>query len=171
MVKWFGALCIFLSSGWLGMEISRKMAERTRQLRLFIAALESLEAEILFGHFHLQAASQRIAKQIEKPIGTFFELFANKLAKDDVTAKEAWKESLEEHWNQTALSKAEWEILLQFGETLGRHDINQQQKQIRLAIHHLGREEKESYRRQSTYGKIANNIGFLSGLLLILLLL
>jgi len=171
MIKLIGALCIFLACGFCGMEISKRMAERTKQLRLFIAALESLEAEIVYGHSLLHDASRRIASQLEGPVSNIFRFFSDKLVREETTAKNAWKESLDKYWKKSALKTAEYEILLQFGETLGRHDLEQQQKHIRLAITHLEREEKESYRRQTTYGKIANNFGFLSGLLVILLLI
>jgi len=171
MVKLIGALCILIASGFIGMEISRSLAERTKQLRQFISALESLEAEILFGHAHLPEASMRISRQFDHPIGRIFQSFSENLESEETTAKEAWKKSLMEHWKSTALKTNELDILLQFGETLGRHDRYQQQKHIRLAVTHLERLEKESYQRQTTYGKIANNMGFLSGILLILLLL
>ena len=59
----------------------------------------------------------------------------------------------------------------QFGETLGRHDRVSQQKQIMLTLTHLEREENEARDRQIRYEKMVKNIGFLTGLLLIILLL
>jgi stage III sporulation protein AB len=57
-------------------------------------------------------------------------------------------------WNRTAFKTTELEILKQFGETLGKHDLVQQQKQIRLALTHLEREEEDEAReKQASYGK------------------
>ena len=59
----------------------------------------------------------------------------------------------------------------QFGETLGKHDRIQQQKQIQLALTHLTREEVEAREKQASYGKMFKNLGFLSGLFIIILLM
>jgi stage III sporulation protein AB len=59
----------------------------------------------------------------------------------------------------------------QFGETLGRHDRFSQQKQIMLTLTHLEREEGNSIESQAKYEKMVKSLGFLSGLLLIILLI
>ena len=89
----------------------------------------------------------------------------------ETTVRDAWEESLKEIWGKTALKKGEFEIMKQFGETLGRHDRVSQQKQIMLTLTHLEREENEARDRQFKYEKMVKNIGFLTGLLLIILLL
>src|SRR5690606_5116679 len=99
-----------------------------------------------------------------------FDTFADHLIQRDIRAKEAWEFSLQEIWKKTALKKAELDILLQFGENLGRHDLEQQQKQIRLALTHLEREEKEAEEIQKSYGRMYRSLGILAGLLLTLLL-
>ena len=52
----------------------------------------------------------------------FFYKFGNKLNSSETTVRDAWEESLKEIWGKTALKKGEFEIMKQFGETLGRHD-------------------------------------------------
>ncbi|REJ27196.1 MAG: stage III sporulation protein SpoAB [Caldibacillus debilis] len=171
MIKITGALMILLATSWIGFELSRRYAERSSQLRLLRSALQSLEAEIMYGHAPLHEASRRIAKQLRAPVSELFAAFAGKLLQKDTTVKEAWEESLSEVWKRTALEKNEYEILRQFGETLGKHDKIQQQKQIILALTHLEREEKEASEKQAAYGKIMKSVGFLSGLLAVILLL
>lgn len=170
MIKWIGAICILIATSKIGFDASKLLTERTRQIRMLKSALQSLEAEIMFGHVPLHEAARRIAKQIEGPIGKIFEMFASNLINKETTAKAAWEESISQLWKETALKKSEQEILLQFGETLGKHDRIQQQKQIRLALTHLEREEQEARDKQLTYGKMIRNLGVLGGLLIILLL-
>jgi stage III sporulation protein AB len=71
----------------------------------------------------------------------------------------------------TALKQGEFEIMKQFGETLGRHDRYSQQKQIMLTLSHLEREERDACERQAKYERMVKSLGFLSGLLLIILLI
>ncbi|MDF1507581.1 stage III sporulation protein SpoIIIAB [Robertmurraya sp. DFI.2.37] len=171
MMKMIGAIVIILATTWTGFEASRHLNERPRQLRLLKSALQSLEAEIMYGHTPLHEASRRIAVQMSKPLSWFFETFAKKLTNTETTVREAWEESLKEVWKLTALKQGEFEIMKQFGETLGRHDRISQQKQIQLTLTHLEREEQDAYDRQAKYEKMVKSLGFLSGILLVILLI
>ncbi|MDQ0220811.1 stage III sporulation protein SpoAB [Peribacillus cavernae] len=171
MFKLIGAVIIILSTTWAGFEASRHLSQRPRQLRQLKSALQSLEAEIMYGHTPLGDAALKISKQIPKPLSWFFEIFSGRLASGETTVKTAWDESLKEVWKSLALKQGEFEILSQFGETLGRSDRYNQQKQILLTMTHLEREENDAIDRQGKYEKMVKSLGFLSGLLLIILLM
>lgn len=170
MIKIIGAIFIIVATTWTGFEASRHFSERPRQLRQLRSALQSLEAEIMYGHTPLHEAARRLSSQLSKPLSWFFEAFAKKLTDTETTVKEAWENSLKEVWKSTALKQGEFEIMKQFGETLGRHDRFSQQKQIILTLTHLEREESDAIDRQAKYEKMVKSLGFLSGLLLIILL-
>lgn len=170
-MKIFGAVVIIAVTTWTGFESSRLFSDRTRQLRQLKLALQTLEAEIMFGHAPLHEASRRLAAQIPTPLSTLFATFADKLTSTETTVKFAWNESISETWHLTALKKGEQEIMRQFGETLGRHDRTSQQKQIMLALTHLEREEQDARDKQAKYEKMVKSLGFLTGLLLIILLI
>ncbi len=171
MVKVIGAIFILLSTSWAGFEASKYLTERPRQLRLLKVALQALEAEIMYSHTPLHEASRKISSQLQKPVSWLFEAFSKKLTEHDITVKRAWEESLNEVWKLTAFRSGEYEILKQFGENLGQHDLVTQQKHIFLALKHLEREEAEALDKQQKYEKMTKSLGFLSGLLLIILLL
>jgi stage III sporulation protein AB len=171
MMKIIGAIFIIVATTWTGFEASRHLSERPRQLRLLKSALQSLEAEIMYGHTPLHEAARRLSSQLDRPISWFFESFAKKLTESDTTVKDAWEASLKEIWKLTAFKQSEYEIMKQFGETLGRHDRLSQQKHIMLTLSHLDREEMEARDRQTKYEKMVKSLGFLSGLLLIILLM
>ncbi|WGG44140.1 stage III sporulation protein SpoIIIAB [Rossellomorea sp. DA94] len=171
MIKLVGAVFILLSTSWAGFEASKYLTERPRQLRLLKLALQSLEAEITYSHTPLHEATRKISKQLQKPVSWFFETFSKKLTEEEISVKKAWDESLNDVWKLTAFKAGEYEILKQFGENLGRHDMMTQQKHIQLALKHLDREETEAVEKQKKYEKMTKSLGFLSGLLLIILLL
>lgn len=170
MLKIIGAAFIFAACTLLGYQLSRHLSERPRQLRYFKTALQALEAEIMFGHIPLQEAAKRLAKQMPKPISLFFDNFSNNLQIEEATVKYAWANSLKSIGSLLALQSKDIEILEQFGETLGKHDRFQQQKQIALTMTHLEREENEALLAQSKYEKMIKSLGVLVGLLLIILL-
>ncbi len=171
MIKIIGAIFILLSTSWAGFEVSKYLTERPRQLRLLKVALQSLEAEITYSHTPLHEAARKISKQLQKPVSWFFEGFSKKLTAQEISVKKAWEYSLDEVWKLTAFKTGEYEIMKQFGENLGKHDLVTQQKHIHLALKHLEREETEAVERQRKYEKMTKSLGFLSGLLLIILLL
>jgi len=170
MIKLIGAALILASCTLMGFQLSRHLSERPRQLRYFKTALQALEAEIMFGHIPLQEASKRLSKQMPKPINLFFDNFSINLGHEEATVKSAWAESLNSVKAFLSLKPKDFEIITQFGETLGKHDRFQQQKQIALTMTHLEREENEALIAQSQYEKMIRNLGVLVGLLLIILL-
>ena len=170
-MKLLGALFIIIATTWTGFEAAKRLNERPRQLRQLKVALQSLEAEIMYGHIPLNEACGSLAKQISKPLSWFFDRFAKRLNEGEKSVKKAWNDSLNEVWNMTALGPGEFEVMKQFGETLGQHDRFQQQKHIRLTLTHLEREEVDARERQERYEKMVKSLGFLSGLLLVILLM
>ena len=50
MVKLLGAIFIILATTWTGFEAAKHLSERPKQLRQLKSALQSLEAEIMYGH-------------------------------------------------------------------------------------------------------------------------
>ncbi|MDQ0231932.1 stage III sporulation protein AB [Metabacillus malikii] len=170
-MKLIGAFLIIIATTWAGFEAAKHLSARTKQLRQLKVALQSLEAEIMYGHTSLIVASKNISKQLPMPLAMFFEHFSAKLSKGNTSVKVAWEESLNEVWRFTAFKQGEFEVLTQFGETLGKHDRISQQKHIKLALTHLEREESDAVDRQQRYEKMVKSLGVLSGLLLVILLM
>ncbi|BBW95640.1 stage III sporulation protein SpoIIIAB [Geobacillus icigianus] len=170
-MKWVGALLILAASTWLGTAASRLLHERPRQLRQLKAALRVLEAEVMYGHTPLADAADRLARQTAAPFSELFARFAAALNAGETSAAMAWEKSLRAVWEKTALTQGEFEVMLQFGATLGQYDRLTQQKQIALALAHLEREEAEAVDHEARYAKMAKSLGVLAGLLLVILLM
>lgn len=171
MLKLLGAALIIITTTWTGFEAARKLNERPQQLRQLKVALKSLEAEIMYGQVPLQEAFLHLSTQMSKPLSWFFESVARRMEKGEVSVKVAWNESLNEVWPLTSLIEGEKEVMRQFGETLGRHNLEQQQNQIRLTLTHMEREELTARDRQERYERMVKSLGVLSGLLIVILLM
>ncbi|TWI55960.1 stage III sporulation protein SpoIIIAB [Halalkalibacter nanhaiisediminis] len=170
-MKLIGAVIIILATTWVGFEWAKRLSERPRQLRQLKVAIQSLEAEMMYGLTPLAEASNHISKQLPKPISFLFAQFSDRLLNKQETAYEAWEESIREVWQHTSLLDSEREVMMQFGSTLGQHDREQQQKQIKLTLAHLEREEQEAKDRQNRYERMIKSLGFLTGLLIVILML
>src|SRR5690606_8999 len=171
MFKMIGAIFILAATTWAGFEYSKRLSIRPKQLQQFRNALETLEAEIMFGHTPLGEAARRISKQMAEPIASHFRLFEQNLLQEEITVKAAWEQSLKTIWKKTFLKQGEYEILLQFGENLGRHDRETEQKQIMLTLSQLTREEEGAREKQVKYEKMAKSFGILTGMLIVILLI
>lgn len=171
MIKLLGATLIILSTSWVGFEFARSLAARPKQIRDLRSSLQILESEIMYGHAPLMEAVQKLAKQIPNPVSALYTLFADKLRKAEVTVSKAWNESIHETRDKMELQDKELEILYQFGETLGQHDRQSQQKHIQLAMTHLEREELLALEKQNKYDKMVKSLGFFTGLLIAILLM
>lgn len=170
-MKWFGAILIIAATTWIGFVAAKRLSERTRQLRQIKVALQSLEAEIVYGLTPLTEAAAKVADHLTEPVSTFFRTFSEILLEGQKGVAESWNESLNKTKQTTCLEKGEIEILKQFGATLGQHDREHQQKQIKLTLLHLEREEAEAREAQLRYEKMMKSLGFLTGLLVVILLL
>ncbi|GGE46600.1 hypothetical protein GCM10011391_26750 [Pullulanibacillus camelliae] len=169
-MKLIGSLLIILTSTAIGRMYAKRYRDRPRQLRQLRSALQVLETEITYSLRPIGEVAAKLVHQIPKPVNQFFKLLTDELEKG-LTLQEAWKEAVGEFWPNTALKKNEQDILLQFGVTLGQSDRENQEKQIHLALTHLEREESEAREAQATYEKLWNTMGFLAGLLIVLLLI
>lgn len=72
MVKIIGAIFIISATTWVGFELAKHLSNRTKQLRMLKSALQSLDAEIMYGHTPLHEAARRISNQIAPPISKLF---------------------------------------------------------------------------------------------------
>ncbi len=67
------------------------------------------------------------------------------------------------------MKEREKEIIIQFGQTLGIHNLEQQQKQIQLAKAHLQRELGDASEEEKRFSNMFRALGVLFGLLLTLI--
>ncbi|WP_338079358.1 stage III sporulation protein SpoIIIAB [Aquibacillus halophilus] len=155
----------------MGFELARKLNDRPKQIVQLKNALQILEAEILYGQSPIIEACENLSRQLPKPISWLFKGISEDLRKHPGNLYDIWHKNLDGFWPLVSLGVNEKEILRQFGRTLGQHDFTQQQKHIHLALTHLDRELQEAQDYQYRYSKMVKTLGFLTGLLVVLLLI
>ncbi|MFG6121336.1 MULTISPECIES: stage III sporulation protein SpoIIIAB [Thalassobacillus] len=170
-MKWIGALLLLAATTWVGFEVARKFKQRPRQIKQWKHALQILESEMVYGQTPLLEACSYLSKQLQEPISWFFREVASTKHKGGVDFSQVWTEELDRHWVYTSLGENEKEILKQFGQTLGQQDLIHQRKQVQLALSHLDRELEEALSIYHQYNKTVKGLGFLTGLLIVLLLI
>ncbi|WP_238544592.1 stage III sporulation protein SpoIIIAB [Geomicrobium sp. JCM 19037] len=170
-MRWIGALVVLISMTVGGFEWSRRLTLRSKQIRELTTALQMFEAEVMFGHTPLKDVTTKLSATLSKPVARIFSEFAARLTAGNIEAKTAWEESLNKHWAETSMKEKEKEALLQFGQTLGQHGRFEQQKYIQLTLAHLKAEEIDARDEQQKYERMAKSLGFLGGLLAIIVMI
>lgn len=171
MIQIIGSILIIAASTWTGMLVARGYRNRPKEIRQWRSALQSIEAEIVFGRVPVADFTAHLSEQLPAPVNLFFKTLHTKMVLQDLPLQTAWVQAVEEFWAATSLRRAEKEVILQFGTTLGAEDTDHQKKHIQLALAHLEREEEEARAAQSANEKLMRSLGFLTGVLLVLLLI
>lgn len=117
----------------------------------------------------IQRVLFQLSKQLTQPLGQIFQAIAEKLEQSHESLQTIWTDIVNKKWSLTAMSHKEKEIMIQFGQSLGVHNLDQQQKQIHLAKLHLQRELSDATDDERKFASLFRTLGFLTGLLLMLI--
>jgi len=162
---------VLVSASMVGWQISRTYVKRPVQLRALLVALQMLETEIVYGLTPLQRAFFKVGQRVNKEVGNLFLSAAELLEQGRaLSAEESLQKAMMRHWPQTAFRKQEQEVLASLAQVLGSSDREDQQKHLRLAVTHLRGLEEEARAEQDKYEKMYKSLGFLGGLLAVILM-
>lgn len=128
-----------------------------------------MEAEMVYSKEPIQRVLFQLSKQLTQPLGQIFQAIAEKLEQSHESLQTIWTDIVNKKWSLTAMSHKEKEIMIQFGQSLGVHNLDQQQKQIHLAKLHLQRELSDAADDERKFASLFRTLGFLTGLLLMLI--
>lgn len=171
MLKLLGAVLIVLAGTLAGFKRAAQYAERPRNIRGLIAALQRLETEIQYGYTPLPEALRRIGTQSKEPLKAFFLTAAEEMCPPhNLSAEEAVRGSMEAHWNTASFKAGEKEIVRQLSCTLGTSDRPNQSTHIALALQQLKQEETAAREDQGKYEKVSQSLGLLLGALIVILI-
>lgn len=172
-MKWIGALLFISVTTLSGFAYSKQLYNRPKHIRYVKSALQILEAEMAYSMLPLEDVFRILAHQAPSPINIIFMNLYRRMRSNQnhLDFYTMWEEEINKISEKTALGGNEQEILLQFGKTLGQHDLIQQQKSILLTQTHLQRELETAQEQARTYGKMAKSLGVLCGIFVVLLLI
>lgn len=134
-------------------------------------ALQIMEAEMVYGQEPIHQVLNKISKQLHPPLSYMFYDISVELKNTHEPLHTIWNRMFEKKWHHTAMKNREKEIMIQFGQTLGIHNLEQQQKQIHLAKVHLQHELNEASEEEKRFSNMFRALGVLFGLLLTLIFL
>lgn len=171
MLKLVGSAIVVAASGLTGIAVAGNYSRRPRELRSLQSALQVLETEIAYGATPLLEAMRLVAVRSDQAAGKLFSGTAALLSHmSGMTASEAWEKSLEFYYPATALKPQDLFILRNLGSSLGVSDREDQIKHLQLAMEQIRRETAAAEEEASRNVKMWSYLGFLGGLMLVLVL-
>lgn len=172
MVKIILLITVFLVSTAIGFFISNRFSERVRELEDLITALELFETKISYTYDSLIDTFTYISENLKTKIYRIFFITAEHLREcKNLSAGEVFRNVIEEEKIFLELNKKDVEIIKSLSVSLGQVDLEAQLKNINLVSNLLNTQLKESYEEKSKNFKIYRNMGVLTGLVLIILLI
>lgn len=171
MIKLIGACLTVAACSNMGLTWARVFEKRTRQLISLEGAIQLLETEILYGATPLPEAMEQVSGRCDSEVAALFGNTAEELRKmEGMTAGEAWGRAVNRFLPETALNDHDLQILRRLGSALGVSDRDDQAKHLQLAKSQLKISTVQAETAARKNVSIYKYLGFLGGLLLVLVL-
>ncbi len=170
MLKILACLVIISGGGICGVLIARGYSLRPAELRSLKSALQMLETEITYAATPLAEALGLVAARADYRLAPLFEETRKELlSMSGCTAKEAWEKALLKFYPHSFLIGCDMAILRRLGGALGISDSSGQSKHLMLAMEQVEAELKKAEASALQNVKLWNSLGFLGGIVIVLI--
>ena len=159
-------ISIFLSSLYIGILISKKYANREKELIEILNALNMLEAKIKFTYDPLQDIFETIAKTLNNNIGAIFEKSKKNIK--ELGAGQAWNKAIDE--TNTDLLEEDKTILKGLGRLIGKTDIQGQISELELLKEFIKKQANEAKREREKNEKMYKTLGGIIGIAIVIII-
>ena len=171
ILKLIGGILIIAASGILGIAAANRYSQRPKDIRKFRGTLQMLETEIIFGGTPLPHAFYHIASKSEGWFKDFYSSVAEELQAAAVGSLDLpWVRAVEALGKETSLTVADRELIADFGKVLGSSDREDQKKHFELIYIQLRQHEEQAEEDRHKNEKMYRSLGFLSGIVIFILL-
>lgn len=172
ILKLLGGAFIMLSCSLYGFAASNRYNLRSKDIRKLRAAVQMLETEVIFGCTPLPTAMSNVAFKVDGGIKSFLCRVSEELQSgESYSLDTAWSEAADKLIAETCLSKAEGELFMDFGKVLGCSDREDQKKHFELFYIQLKHFEEIAEDERRKNEKLYKSLGFLSGLVIFIMLI
>ncbi len=170
MMRWIAGSFVVLGCGYLGIAYAGTVTSRIKQLELMERILAQLEFNIVFLLKPFPQAMKGVAGSYTGRISRLFSHVADSMMKSpDLSSEKAFSMALEEMPNPR-LKREEMELLREFFRHIGQGNRESTRDGIRMTAAKLKLIRESVEREQAKDGKLWRSMGFLGGILIVLLL-
>ncbi|RBP46666.1 stage III sporulation protein SpoIIIAB [Garciella nitratireducens] len=171
MIKIFGSTIVLISSTLIGLLMANKYKARVRQLKEIRNSFQMIEIEIFYTATPIIEVMEKLSKQSPQPLKEIFNNILNNLKKrKGESLGDIWKKSFEKERKYTAFTQEDLEVIYFFGSILGTSDRESQLKNAKLVQSQLLKLQEYAEREWIKNERLYKNLGILSGLTVIIIL-
>ena len=169
MVQSIGICMILAVTTLTGAYFCLREKYRLQDLRELERAMVMMESQIRFLSVPLSEVLENISYQTKGQVGMLMQETAKAMAeRTGETAEQIWETVWMRHISHTYLSVDDYQSILRFGKTLGYLDQEQQKNSTELFLTQKCRQIEH---RLEKNGRLYYSMGFLGGLMLVIVLL
>lgn len=163
---------VFGLSTFIGYLLANKFSARVLEIRDFLLALEIFETRIKYTYDSLTTTFMYIADNLKTKVYRIFFIAAEEISENkNDSAGDIFKQVVSEERIFLNLNNDDVEIIKGLGISLGQTDMEGQLKNIRLVRSSLESQLENAKELKNKNFKLYRNMGVLSGLIIIIILL
>lgn len=171
-VKFVLILLVFILATIIGYLLAGRYKTRVAELNDLIFALDVFETKIKYTYDSLTTSFLYIADNLKTKVYRLFYITAETLKENrNLSAGDCFKQVIDDEKIFLALNKDDIEIIKGLGVSLGQVDIDGQLKTIKLVSDSLKKQLDEAVEDNKKNFKLYRNMGVLSGLVIMIILL
>ena len=166
-----GMIFTIAASAALGFYLSNLGKFRLQDLQEIKKALLILRSEIEYVATPLPEAMANIGKRTSLPVSKIFNHFAENLRSNDSgdSAYHLWLAAIDAHKKETFLKDEDWEVVENFGKTLGYLDKQMQIETIKLTTDYINSQAAGLQEDNSKNQRMYRSLGLIGGVLLLVI--
>lgn len=158
---------ILFGTSYIGILISKKYANRVKDLKEMRKGFNFFEEKIKFTYEPIPDVFEEISKKLKLNIGSIFYEASKKM--ENISAGEAWEDAINN--SNTSFSKEDIDVIKGLAKMLGRTDIDGQVSEIRLTDKFLEVQINDAEKEKAKNEKLYKTLGATVGLALVIILI
>ena len=148
------------------------LKNRVRTLSEFLRSLEWIRSEIQFNKTPLNEIFEMLGKEIEGHAGAFFSrVYQMRCESEGTPLALTLVKAAGEIPGESGLTKADRGVIKELSASLGKYDLEAQDRALALAIRRLERGLEEAKKKLGQDGKLYRTLGVTSGFLMFIFLI
>lgn len=171
-IKAFLIILVFGISAFIGYLLANKYSERVKEINDILLALDIFETKIKYTYDSLSTVFSFIADNLKTKVFRIFYISGEEIKENkNDSAGDIFKEVVDGEKVFLNLKKDDIEILKELAVSLGQTDLEGQLKNIRLVRTSFENQLKNAQEEKMKNYKMYRNLGVLTGLVIIIILL
>lgn len=172
LIKFILIIAIFIIATFIGYALANSYKRRVMELNDFLKAMDIFETKIKYTYDSICTSFLYIADNLKSKIYRIFYITAQLLEENkNISAGDCFRQVVEDEKVFLALNKDDIEIIKGLGVSLGQVDIEGQIKTIKLVSESLKKQLRIAEEENNKNFKLYRNMGVLSGLIIMIILL